>query len=196
MEQINTHKRYICIKEFTLPLIEENESVIVKIGNLYEIITDSHNNHGGDIHLELVDDRIVSWIEIDEDILKEYFDEIVCFELNNWTPGNDYPAEEPFLTWIGNDLNIHFNNENWVKENKLCVVRSIIDMSVNFCITTTKQWVEKNCPKLLTEYQDFLRHPDEVGFVEGRFGNYFLDYTEENIGVSDDNDDEFDNDLD
>lgn len=190
-------KKYLCIKEFSLPLFEENGSTIVKVGNLYELNTDFQDNKaGGDIHLDLVHPNVVGWIEIDEDLLNEYFTEIIYFELNNWSCGKDYPDDEPFLTWIGNDLNIHFNNENWVKENKLCVVRSIIDMSVNFCITTTKQWVEKNCPKLLTEYQDFLRHPDEVGFVEGRFGNYFLDYTEENIGVSDDNDDEFDNDLD
>ena len=162
MEKFNNHQRYICTKEFALPLLEENESVIVKIGNLYEINTDFHDNHGGDIHLDLIDDNIVSWLEIDEEILKEYFDEIICFELNNWSCGKDYPNDEPFLTWIGNDLNIHFNDENWVKENKLCVVRSIIDMSVNFCITTTKSWVEKNCPKLLTEHTEFLRFPDKI----------------------------------
>ena len=188
------HTKYVCIKEFSLPLFEENSSTIVKVGNLYELNTDFHDNKtGGDIHLDLVHPNIVGWIEVDEEILNEYFTEIIHFELNNWTPGKDYPAEEPFITWIGNDLNIHFNSDNWVQENKLCVVRSIIDMSVNFCITTTKEWVEKNCPKLLTEYQDFLRHPDEDGFVEGRFGNYFLDYTENNIGITDDNDDEFDN---
>ena len=37
--------------------------------------------------------------------------ELVYFELNNWSPGKDYPYEEPFLTWIGNDLTIYFNNE-------------------------------------------------------------------------------------
>lgn len=110
--------------------------------------------------------------------------EIVYFELNNWFAGDHYPAEEPFLTWIGNDLNIHFNNETWVKENKLCVVRSIIDMSVNFCITATKEWVESNCSRLLTEYTKFLRCPDEDGYVEGQFGDEFLEYSEENIGIT------------
>ena len=188
MENFNNHQRYVCTKEFALPLLEENESVIVKIGNLYKINTDSHDNHGGDIHLDLINDNVVSWIEIDKDILKEYFDEIICFELNNWFCGDDYPDDEPFLTWIGNDLNIHFNDENWVRENKLCVVRSIIDMSVNFCITTTKSWVEKNCPKLLTEYKNFLRFPDEDGWIEGRFGNDFLEYKEKNIGITEEND--------
>ena len=196
MEKFNNHQRYICTKEFALPLLEENESVIVKVGNLYKINTDSHDNHGGDIHLDLIDDNIVSWIEIDEEILEEYFEEIIFFELNNWFADADYPAAEPFLTWIGNDLNIYFNNDDWVKENKLCVVRSIIDMSINFCITTTKSWVEKNCPELLTKYTKFLRFPDEDGYIEGRFGNDFLEYKEENIGTTEDNDDEFENDED
>lgn len=109
--------------------------------------------------------------------------DIVYFELNNWFPGDHYPAEEPFITWIGNDLNIYFNNEEWVKENKLCVVRSIIDMSVNFCVTATIDWVEKNCPKLLTEYKKFLRYSDEDGDVYGQFGDEFLEYSEENFGI-------------
>lgn len=107
----------------------------------------------------------------------------VYFELNNWTPGEDYPAEEPFLTWIGNDLNIYFGNENWVKENRLCVVHSKVDMSENFCITATKEWVEANCPRLLTKYTRFLRYPNEDGYVLGQFDNEFLKYSEENIGI-------------
>lgn len=31
--------------------------------------------------------------------------EVIYFELNNWFSGEHYPAEEPFTTWIGNDLN-------------------------------------------------------------------------------------------
>ena len=107
---------------------------------------------------------------------------IIYFELNNWTCGEHYPAEEPFLTWFESDRNLYFNNAQWVKENKLCVVRSIIDMSVNFCITATKSWVEENCPRLLTHHQNFLRKPDEDGCVYGYWGDEFLPYTEENIG--------------
>lgn len=188
---LTSHTRYVCVKEFALPLLEENESIIVKVGNLYEINTDSHDNHGGDIHLDLIHPNVVGWIEIDEEILNEYFTEIIHFELNNWSCGKDYPDVEPFLTWIGNDLNIHFNNEDWVKENKLCVVRTIIDMSVNFCITTTKKWVEKNCPKLLTEYNSFLRYPDKDGYIEGRFETDFLEYLEKNIGITEE-EEEFD----
>lgn len=110
-------------------------------------------------------------------------EKVVYFELNNWFRDEHYPDDEPFITWLGNDLNITFNNEDWVKENKLCVVRSMIDMSTNFCITATKEWVENNCPKLLTEYKKFLRYPNEDGYVDGQFGNEFLEYTENNIGI-------------
>lgn len=111
--------------------------------------------------------------------------EIVYFELNNWSCGKDYPAAEPFLSWMGNDYKLAFLNESFVRENKLCVVKDIIDMSVNFCITATKQWVMDNCPELLTKYTDFLRYPDEYGDVIGRFDNEFLEYDEENIGIQD-----------
>jgi hypothetical protein len=118
-------------------------------------------------------------------IRKIIMNDIVYFELNNWWAGTDYPDAEPFTTWMSNDLNLMFHNEEWVKQNKLCVAVDIIDMSVNFCITATKEWVLENCPKLLTDYKDFLRFPDEEGIVEGRFGHEFLEYSEENVGVVD-----------
>lgn len=108
---------------------------------------------------------------------------IIYFELNNWFAGRDYPAKEPFLSWMRDDLNIKFRNNDWVKENKLCVVFDFIDMSQNFCITATREWVEQNCPDLLTEFTEFLREPDEDGYVYGQFGHEFLEYTEENIGI-------------
>lgn len=111
----------------------------------------------------------------------------VYFELNNWTPGSGYPDEEPYKTWIGDDMNIKFNDEEWVKKNKLCVVRDIIDMSVNFCITAKKSWVDNYCPSLLTRYRDFLAEKDpETGKYYGPLSDdEFLPYTEENIGITD-----------
>ena len=126
---------------------------------------------------------------------------VVYFELNNWFSGRDYPEGEPYETWM-NDF--YFDNEEWVKENKLCVVAGFIDMSRNYCISAPREWVEKNCPSLLSDgefesvvirgpeaevitskhrYSDFLREPDEDGDVYGRFGWKFLEYEEENIGI-------------
>lgn len=110
--------------------------------------------------------------------------EIVYFELNNWFAGRDYPDDEPFLSWMSNDYNIRFNDEEWVKDNKLCVVRDLVDMSTNFCITATKEWVENNCPSLLIEHIKYLRIPDEDGYAYGRFGHEFLEYCEENFGIT------------
>lgn len=110
--------------------------------------------------------------------------EIVYFELNNWFAGRDYPDNERFINWMHDDLNIKFSSEEWAEENHLCVAARLIDMSQNFCITATKDWVEKNCPELLTDYAKFLRHPDEDGDVYGRFGDEFLPYEEENFGVT------------
>lgn len=110
--------------------------------------------------------------------------DIVYFELNNWSCGKDYPDEEPFISWMGDDLKLIFRNEEWVKENKLCVVLSRVDLSTNFCVTAPRKWVEQNCPSLLTIFTQFLRKQDEDGYVYGRFGTEFLPYEEENIGVS------------
>lgn len=134
-------------------------------------------------------------------------EDVVYFELNNWFSGRDYPNEEPFITWCGDDCNLYFSNEAWVKANKLCVVESLVDMSVNWCITAQREWVEKNCPKLLSDesiyvevlrptpsressiqtiaypYKSFIRIPDEDGDVYGRFGTLFKEWSEDNIGI-------------
>ena len=116
--------------------------------------------------------------------------EVVFFELNNWQRGKDYPNAEPFITWISDDFNICLRSNKWAKENKLCVAASHVDMSSNFCITATREWVEQNCPELLTKYREFLREgeeEDEDGVlwsgVYGRFGTEFLKYDEVNFGV-------------
>lgn len=140
---------------------------------------------------------------------------VVYFELNNWFGGRDYPPEEPFYTWLGNDLKQAFTNEEFVKENKLVVVCGLLDMSMNYCITAPRKWVEENCPVLLSDntytyntiqyhkgeertithikkYSDFLKfYNEEDGLPEGRWGMPFKEYCEENIGVHWVNEDEY-----
>lgn len=110
--------------------------------------------------------------------------DIIYFELNNWFRGEDYPDEEPFLSWMKNDLELKFLDRHWVKENQLCVVAKLVDMSTNFCITATRGWVENNCPKLLTDHNKFLRFPDEDGIVYGKFGTEFLCWRPDNFGIA------------
>ena len=76
--------------------------------------------------------------------------EIVYFELNDWFSGRDYPPEQPFVSWVQTGK---FSDEAWCKENKLCVVAGNYDMSRNWCITASKDWVIANCPKLLGDDQ-------------------------------------------
>ena len=110
-------------------------------------------------------------------------EEYVYFELNNWWPGSCYPNVDPFKTWCGNDLCLSFEDEDWVKENQLCVVSDLVDMSINWCITAKKSWVEKYCPELLTKYTNFVRTRDEDGHVYGQWGHIFKEYSDENIGI-------------
>ena len=127
----------------------------------------------------------------------EIYGDIIYFELNNWFAGRDYPNAEPFITWMRENK---FSDREWIKENKLVVVKSYVDMSFNFCVSATRELVQKNCPKLLTydsEKYTIIRHSrgeDEVieynkiyanflrDFDGARFG-YFLEYTEDNIGL-------------
>ena len=115
-------------------------------------------------------------------------DEIVYFELNNWMSGDDYPAREPFISWCGNDFKLQFDDENWVKENKLVVVRSVIDMSAQWNITAPKSWILENCPDLINdpELDKFIIKPedDEDDMPRGRFDIPCLPYTPENIGIT------------
>lgn len=139
-------------------------------------------------------------------------EEIIYFELDNWFCGRDYPNAEPFISWMGKDYGFCFGNDEWCKENKLCVEAGAIDMSTCFCISAPKSWVEKNCPKLLTDeecgsefvtehgdgngnwiketkyesckYSKFVCKPDEDGYVYGRISEWpFREYKEENFGV-------------
>lgn len=126
--------------------------------------------------------------------------EIVYFSVNNWFCGRDFPNDRIFIDWIGKAI---FQNDDWAKKNKLCIRWGYYDMSINYCITATKDWVEKNCPELLTnneyeyklcegfegkvvtyknKYSNFVFHPDENGEVEDNFNWPFLEYNEENIG--------------
>lgn len=110
-------------------------------------------------------------------------DDIIYFELNNWIPGEDYPNEEPFLSWLSDDVNQKLKDESWVQDNQLCVVFNYADMSQNYCVTAKKSWVLDNCPSLLTKFRNFLRFPDEYGDIIGNYGCLFLEYEPENFGV-------------
>ena len=88
--------------------------------------------------------------------------DIVYFELNNWFSGRDYPNAEPFLSWMRDDLNQKFRDEEWIKENKLVVVESLVDMSMNFCIAATKEWIEEktgiDVDEVLAKLEDYIQN--------------------------------------
>lgn len=131
---------------------------------------------------------------------------VVYFEINNWFPGRDYPK----IDFIERNIN-KFADDNWCKEQKICVAAMSIDMSMNYCVTAPFNWVMEKMPELLSDrnytydvithgfntktgkvedwtttyhkkYSDFLRYNVDGG-VESRSGCTFLDYSEDNIGV-------------
>ena len=129
--------------------------------------------------------------------------EVYYIELNNWFSGRDYPINGKLRELVENHC---FSNDEWCKENKLCVLCGNVDMSINWCITAPAEWVEENCPELLSDeeytyevhvygqgekkvnihkkkYCEFLR-PEEDGTASSRFGVSFLEYSKENFGVT------------
>ena len=113
--------------------------------------------------------------------------DIVYFELCDWTPQEDFPVIEPFLSWFwftDSPYYLCFRDNNWAIKNQLCIKESTIDMALNLCISAKRDWVEKNCPEILTKYKEFLRFPDKDGKVYGRFGHTFLEYNEKNMGYT------------
>lgn len=90
-------------------------------------------------------------------------EEIIHFSVNNWFSGRDYPPTENFQKWLGDDLNQKFRDNEWAKENKLCIYYGFIDMSLNYTVAAPRSWVEKNCPELLTndeyEYATIISKP-------------------------------------
>lgn len=126
--------------------------------------------------------------------------DVYYIELNNWFSGRDYPINGKLKEFVENH---NFSNDEWCKENKLCVLCGNVDMSINWCITAPAKWVEDNCPELLGDedytykvyvyrrgekkvnkkYCEFLRH-EKDGTASSRFGVSFLEYREENFGVT------------
>lgn len=130
--------------------------------------------------------------------------DIIHLQLNNWFSGRDYPSIEPIKFWI---LYNKFCDDEWCKENHLCVNVAYIDASLNYCIAAPRSWLEKYCPIILSnddytyttkrafwnhetnafeeknfqytkKYSDFIVNGDD-----GRFGTHFPEYKEENYGV-------------
>ena len=122
-------------------------------------------------------------------------EELVYFELNNWTPDKDYPNKPQFTKWVGNVLTDSDNNEDWekdtfcdneyAKKNELVISFGLVDMSFDFCVVAKKSWVEKNCPSLLDEDSRFLAQKildEENEEYESHWGLPFLEYNHDNFG--------------
>ena len=101
---------------------------------------------------------------------------IIYIELNNWTPGVDFPNEEPFISWFTNSD--EFVNNDWYTENKLCANAEVWDMSINLWISAPEKWVKSNWPTLLEDKnKKFITEQEQKT-------NKFPDYEEKNYGLN------------
>ena len=109
---------------------------------------------------------------------------VYYIEVNNWS-SEYYPDKEPFISWMSyyeleNLPQLKLMDDEWCKGNKICVKWYLLDMSVNFLLTVTKEWVDEWCPFILEDkYKKFLRNKNDIG----RASNHtFLEYKQENFG--------------
>ena len=97
--------------------------------------------------------------------------DVIYISVNNWFCGENFPPTPNFRKWLGNDFNQSFRNDEWCKENKLCVYYGCVDMSQNYTVSAPREWVEKNCPELLTD--DEYTYITRVGKPKKKlFGGY------------------------
>lgn len=133
--------------------------------------------------------------------------DIIYFSVNNWFCGEDFPPTPNFYKWIsGSNSDECFRNGEWCKKNKLCVYWGYIDMSVNYTVAAPREWVEENCPELLTDgeftykiahyrgneniiedcikkYSDFVFNLEDGGMPDSdRNDMPFPEYCEDNFG--------------
>ena len=134
---------------------------------------------------------------------------VIYFSVNNWFSGRDFPPLPCFKSWLRDDLRLKFRDDKWAKKNKLCIYYGCIDMSTNFTVSAPRDWVEKNCPELLTDdeytykeyvyrgngdtiteehhkkYSDFVHWPEDGEEIpdSDQFDMPFREYCEENFGA-------------
>lgn len=117
--------------------------------------------------------------------MKKFGVKVVYFEVDNWYCGSDYPNTPTFIKWMSNDLKLQFNNDSWCKENHLCVYAKCVDMSQDFTVSATEDWVKENCPELLNneDCKKFVKgiSDDLDDIPDAKFG-VFREYCEENFG--------------
>lgn len=98
---------------------------------------------------------------------------IIKFSLNNWSAGRDYPEDLPFTIEYSGPL---FDDE-YCKNNKICVNAGLVDMSCNLAVVAPRCWVEKECPCIIGSKFEY----DSEAYCD-RFGLEFPEYSEENYG--------------
>lgn len=115
---------------------------------------------------------------------------IVYFQCNDWVPspeaaskfiyayleGSLYYKEQPFDFEVVTKTTDE--EHDWIKKNRLCINVDVYDQSLQYWVTTTKEWVEENFPELLPYVSE---EPKDDMFKGDK--KYYLKYTEENIGV-------------
>ena len=109
--------------------------------------------------------------------------DVVYFSVNDWSIEKDYPNSENFQKWLVDEPDKYFQNKDWVKNNKLCMVWEVIDMSCNYTISAPLEWVKENCPEILGSGFQYFPGEGKTYPEYDLWSTPFLEYSEENIGA-------------
>lgn len=122
--------------------------------------------------------------------------DIVKFYINNWEPdcpetcqGIDIFSKECFVTEyihiFGDSFyEFKFTDDDWCREQKICVLNDIADQSTDSFVVAPREWVEKNWPEIINSEWDYTNKPSPF-LSHPRLTNpedIWLDYCEDNFG--------------
>lgn len=141
-------------------------------------------------------DNKVVWIsketnEIEHiaDSFKEFMDalrfpdkpaDIIWFRACDWLVEE---FEEAGIDWFNSpEYKYCILDNQWCKDNELCVSLDIWDLAVVCFVAAKKEWVEKNYPKVIGSKcqltPEYFQHPGYGDCI-------FVEYTKENLGLHD-----------
>ena len=113
-------------------------------------------------------------------------EEIIYLEFNNWFGGRDYPEIPNIEDWVGGCDRPGYKspllNDEWCKAQKICCLTNDTYIT-DFCYSRgQEQWWTKTEEYSFDQFRRMPEDGDEVAY--GRFGWRFLEYKEENFGLT------------
>lgn len=114
--------------------------------------------------------------------------DIVRFSVNNWEPTcpetcNNVPVLDNVFINLPDSDQFAFTDDDFCKQQKICVYNEMCDMSVTSNVVAPREWVEKYWPEIINSEFDYT-NKDDIPIFWYDDDNVWPDYHEDNFGCS------------